>query len=138
MKKVDFTLLDRLGERLDRGGEPPDDGSMEKRVEKLEEFVDEARTELRGIDVRLTKIESRLDQTATKADVTEAINGQIKWIVGTAIGLGVAGITVMTFVLNNAVPKAVSNPPVPIIINVPPAAAPLASPVPAPAPAPAK
>lgn len=104
---------------VDSSGGPPHDGDMDDRVKKLEEFVDEARTELRGIDVRLTKIESRLDQTATKADVTDAINGQIKWIVGTAIGLAVAGITVMTFVLNNAVPKAASSPPTPIVITVP-------------------
>jgi hypothetical protein len=42
----------------------------------------------------------------------------IKWIVGTGALLGAAAITVMTFVLNNAVPKA--NPPTtaPVVINV--------------------
>ena len=119
---------------VDSGGEPPDDGRMEDRVKKLEEFVDEARTELRQIDVRLTKIEARLDQTATRSDVTDAVNGQIKWIVGTAVALGASAITVMTFVLNNAVPKSPAVPasqPAPIIITVPGATV---SPAQAPAP----
>lgn len=54
------------------------------------------------------KIETRLDQIATKADLHECFNRAIKWVVGTAVGLGVAAITVMTFVLNNAAPKAAS------------------------------
>ena len=45
----------------------------------------------------------------------------VKWMVGTAVGLGVAAITVMTFVLNNAAPKSVASPPAPIIIYAPPA-----------------
>ena len=113
-----------------RGG-GPHDGDVEKRVEKLEKFVDEARADLRGIDVRLTKIESRLEQTPTKADLTDAINGQIKWIVGTAIGLAVAGISVMTFVLNNAVPKASNSPPAQVTITIPQAGAPQVAPAPA-------
>lgn len=96
---------------------------MDDGLTKLEEFVVEARSELRAIDVRLTKIETRLDATATKADVAELGSTMVKWIVGAVSGLGVAGITVMTFVLNNAVPKAPSAVPAPIIITVPPASA---------------
>lgn len=93
---------------------------MEARVIKLEEFAQDTRD-------RLARIETKLDATPTKADLVEAMNGQIKWMIVTAVGLGVAAITVMTFVLNNATPKAqlqTSQPP--IIINVPaaPAAAP--------------
>lgn len=111
------------------GGRVPDNTSggdggnidlMEARVLKLEDFAQDTRD-------RLTRIETRLDNTATKADVAE-LRAEIadtkadlvKWIVGTAIGLGVAGITVMTFVLNNATPKnpvAPTQPP--IIINIP-------------------
>lgn len=99
---------------------------MDARVKKLEELAEQSRTELREIDVRLTKIEARLDQTATRSDVTDAVNGQIKWIVGTAVALGASAITVMTFVLNNAVPKPLTQPaaqPTPIIITVPATAA---------------
>lgn len=89
-----------------------DNGGMEDRVAKLEEFTHDARD-------RLTRIETRLDQTATKSDLHEAMNGMVKWMVGTAVGLGVAGITVMTFVLNNAAPKAPPATPAPIVITIP-------------------
>jgi hypothetical protein len=80
---------------------------------------------LSGIEHRVTHIEAILPTLATKADLHE-LRGEmhdmkaetIKWIVGTAIGLGVAGITVMTFVLNNAIPKTALPQP-PIIINLP-------------------
>lgn len=85
---------------------------MEPRVAKLEDFAVDTRE-------RLTRIETRLDQTATKADVHEMSASMVKWMVGTAAGLGVAAITVMTFVLNNATPKSAPVAPMPIIINVP-------------------
>jgi hypothetical protein len=86
----------------------------ETRVEKLEEFVVETRE-------RLTRIETRLDQTATKADLAELSSTMIKWMIGMASGMSIAGITVMTFVLNNAVPKAAPQAPTaPIIIQLPP------------------
>lgn len=53
---------------------------------------------------------------ATKEDLADLTSSLIKWMVGTAIGLGVAAVTVMTFVLNNAVLKAT---PAPIVIAVP-------------------
>lgn len=116
---------------VDVSGGPPHDGGMDKRVEKLEEFAQDAKD-------RLIKIETRLDQTVTKADLSDAMNAQIKWMVGTAVVLGVAAITVMTFVLNNAVPKpptAQPLQPVPIVIYAQPAttsAPPLAAPQPSP------
>lgn len=97
------------------GGGSPHNDPMEARIVKLEDFAQETRE-------RLTRIETKLDQSATKADLSEAMNGMVKWVVGTAVGLGVAGITVMTFVLNNAAPKAPAAPlaqTAPIIINVP-------------------
>ena len=63
---------------------------------------------------RVTALETRLDtilpRLATKADLAQGFADVVKWIVGAAIGVGVAGITVMTFVLNNAVPKAPPTP----------------------------
>lgn len=113
------------------GGSPPYDGSMETRVAKLEDFVVDARE-------RLTKIETRLDQTATKSDIGDmrvdmhkGFVDMTKWIVGTAVGMGAAGIVVMTFVLNNAVPKAPATPPAqpqPIVIYAPAPPAPAAKP----------
>ena len=93
---------------------------METRVAKLEEFAADTRDRLARIETRLDGIEARM---ATKADLAELASTMVKWIVGAASGLGIAGITVMTFVLNNATPKASSAPPAPIIINVPTPAA---------------
>lgn len=116
-----FEFVKNQNSSLHTGGVPPYDGDMEARVLKLEDFALETRD-------RLTRIETKLDATATKADLMEAVNGQIKWMIVTAVGLGVAAITVMTFVLNNAVPKtAAQQAQAPIIINVP--AAPVAAPV---------
>ena len=120
-------VLDRL-KRFDGGDGGGYDGNMDARIAKLEDFVVDARD-------RLTKIETRLDQTATKTDlageagsirndVQKGFNDMIKWVVGTAVVLGVAAITVMTFVLNNASPKAPAAQPAPIIITVPQPAAP--------------
>jgi hypothetical protein len=97
---------------------------MEARVEKLEEFVVEAWN-------RLTKIETRLDQTATKADLAglearmhKGFAEMIRWVVGSAIVLGATAITVITFVLNYATPpRNLSAPlaqPAPIVIQLPP------------------
>lgn len=88
---------------------------------KLEEFAVEARE-------RFARIETRLDQTATRADLAEAIGGlrvemhrefagMVKWMVGTAVVLGAAAITVITFVLNYATPPR--NPPPPLVQAVP-------------------
>jgi len=132
MAKSDLFLVSADGEPVDLttskfkgvepGGEPPDNGTMEPRIRKLEEFAEEAKK-------TLVRIETKLEATVTKADLTDAINAQIKWMVGTAAVLGAAAITVMTFVLNNATPKAppavqpaaVAPAAPPIIINVPPA-----------------
>lgn len=98
---------------------------MEARVANLEEFAVETRNRLARIESRLDGIDERMAIMATKADLAELSERMIKWIAGTAIAMSAAAITVMTFVLNNAVPKAQSPPPAPIIITIPvPSAAP--------------
>lgn len=109
----------------DASGQPPYDGSMESRVIKLEDFAVETRD-------RLTRIETKLDANATKAEMHDLKAELIKWMVGLTVGLGAAAITVMTFVLNNAAPKSVqpAAAPIPIIINIPVQQPALTSPVP--------
>ena len=97
----------------------------------------EFKSAMSDISERFVRVESRLEQTATKADMAE-LRGEmkaymadtkaelIKWMVGTAIALGASAVTVMTFVLNNATPKAPAAQSAPIIIQVP--APPAASP----------
>ncbi len=127
------------GSSNDGGSDPP----MTNYVTQ-EEF----KKAVADIDNQFVRVESRLEQTSTKADlgemradiaemkagVSDMKSELIKWMVGTAIGLGVAAITVMTFVLNNAVPKSVSpTQPASIVIQMPgtapaPALAPPATP----------
>ena len=98
--------IDALSSFVAGGGAPPsppvdgpppkgDDGGMEPRVKKLEDFVDGAREEFRTIDVRLTKIETRLDgiattiatSMATKGDLAAMESTLVKWLVVTAIAM---------------------------------------------------
>lgn len=85
-----------------------------------------------AIRERLANIEARLEQTATKADLNEKIGelraemlkgfaDVIKWIIGITIVLTATSVTVMTFVLNNALPKAPPTAPQPIVIYAQPA-----------------
>jgi hypothetical protein len=69
MTRPNLRLLERVVRTLDNSGGPPDDPHMEPRVKALEKFADDTQTELRTIDVRLAKIETRLDNFATKEDV---------------------------------------------------------------------
>jgi hypothetical protein len=93
----------------------------DQRMGRFEERLEQTRLEVQVIDVRLTRIETRLDQTATKTDLQQAINSMVKWVVGTMFGASVAAVTIMTFVLNNATPRGAPPSPAPIIIQLPPA-----------------
>ena len=99
------------------------------KIEKLEHSIHEvrleSREEFRKVDVRLARIEAVLPTFATKVDLQEikadlqATKADlIKWVVGTAIGLGAVAITVMTFVLNNATPHT-ATPAAPLITQMP-------------------
>jgi hypothetical protein len=94
-----------IGEPVDSGGEPPDDDRMEERVKKLEEFADEVRGELRTIDVRLTKIDTRMDTFATKEDMAKLgvamhaeINAQTWKLVTFVCGFGTALVAATYFI----------------------------------------
>lgn len=100
---------------LDGGGGPPHDGDMEKRIAQLEALV---------------------PTLATKADVEKASHDVTKWVVGTMVGGVGIFIVLMTFVLNNAIPKQQSPQPAssPVIIQVPAQTATPATLAPQPAP----
>lgn len=109
LRAVDKIMAESEPERrwegaLADGGGPPHDGDM---------------------DARIAKLEAILPTLATKADVERASHDVTKWVVGTMVaGVGLF-IVIMTFVLNNAVPKAAPAPaPAPIVIQVPAAPAP--------------
>lgn len=78
---------DRLRKGGDGNGAPPGGNDMEKRVERLEATVTD-------VQVRLVRIETRLEQTATKADLNElatsfhkSMNEQTWKFLGGASGL---------------------------------------------------
>ncbi|MFL6675524.1 MAG: hypothetical protein ACJ8LG_19785 [Massilia sp.] len=93
---------------------------FDERMDRFEERLEQTRHEVQSVNVRLAKIETRLDQTVTKTDLQQAINSMVKWVVGTIFGASVAAVTIMTFVLNNATPRAAPVSPAPIIIQLPP------------------
>jgi hypothetical protein len=89
--------LGRLIDTVDKGGGPPDDPGMEARIKKLEEMADQTRTELRTIDTRLVRIETRFDTCATKEDIAKLgvamqseINAQTWKLVSFVCGFGTA------------------------------------------------
>lgn len=105
---------------VDNRGGPPHDGGgggMSENYITHHEF----QKAIAGVNERFAKIETRLDLTATKADIAEAKFVVATWTVGTAIAMTAIIISVITIVLNSAIPNqppAPTSPP--IIINVPP------------------
>jgi tetrahydromethanopterin S-methyltransferase subunit G len=110
-----FTRIDERFTRIDERFV-----HVDERFTQVDERLEQTRQELRSVDVRLTRIETRLEQTVTKADLEKAINSVIKWMVGTMFGAAVVAVTVMTFVLNNAIPKQPAASMAPLIIQLPP------------------
>lgn len=82
MKNVDFSLLDKISKRIDKGGEPPDDDGMDARVKKLEEFALETRDRLVRIETRMDFFATKSDISDTKAAISEAKSSIIMWVVG--------------------------------------------------------
>lgn len=60
------------------GGEPPDNGDMETRVAKLESLAEKTSERLTAIEKDVAVIKSNY---ATKADIAEAKNSVIMWVV---------------------------------------------------------
>lgn len=70
---------------LPPGGGGGDNEDMEKRVQKLEQSM-------MAVSDRLTKIETRLEHMPTKADLSDAVHTQTKWVVGIGFTLMMVGI----------------------------------------------
>lgn len=85
-----------------------------QRLARLEEFAADARQRLVRLEENVTILNEKLN--ALQVEMHKGFAGMIKWVVGSAIVLGGSGITVMTFVLNNATPKAAPPAPLPPIV----------------------
>lgn len=96
---------------------------IENRFVRLEEFATVTGERLARIEARLEDMATKADLAELRAEVHRSANETIRWIVGMGIGLGVAGITIITFVLNNATPKVPLAPGAPITIYTQPAPA---------------
>lgn len=85
---------------------------------KPEEDINAIKERIAEVEKAVVRIDAWLPSLATKADVQEASSSMVKWVVGTALAGAAALVTVMTFVLNNAVPKpsAVSQSPTILIV----------------------
>jgi hypothetical protein len=70
--------LRRISRQLRAGGEPPDNGDMEARTANLEAAAQDTRE-------RLARIETKMDQYATKADLAEAKNSIVMWVVSAVL-----------------------------------------------------
>lgn len=93
-----------------------DGGDMlETRVANLENDMKDLKK-----DVSDLKVEMREGFANLRSDFHESNTKLVMWIVGTGAAISIGFITIMTFVLNNAIPKAPAQPAQsPIIINVP-------------------
>lgn len=96
---------------------------MEARLTGLEEFVAEMKKRLGRIEMRLEEMATKAELAALQGEMNKGFADMVKWVVGTAMALGATGLTVITFVLNNATPKPVQSSPAPIIIYAQPVAA---------------
>ncbi|WP_343724901.1 hypothetical protein [Herbaspirillum huttiense] len=122
------------GNGVDGGGNGPHDGDMETRVKALEDGLSDIKSDVAVIK---SNYATKADISDLKADFKSGISeihksqgDMLKWMVGSIIVMGSLGIAVMTFVVNNliprstpvsqvAAPQAIPAAP-PIIINVPP------------------
>lgn len=98
-------------------GGPPHNGDMDSRLAKLEALIPTLATKEEVVKLRGETREGFAD---VRSDMHKNTAEIIKWVVGTAVVISVAAVTIITFVLNNASPKAPpAVPQPPIIINVP-------------------
>ena len=112
---------------------------IDKSVAELNAKIDKSVAELNAkIDRSVAELNAKIDKSVAdlRKDIAELSARMVQWMVGIFLASMAIFITVMTFVLNNAVPKAApATPPVIIQLSpqglaIPPPAAPAAKPQP--------
>lgn len=86
---------------LDKDGEPPDDGGMEARVQKLELIAEKTSERLGAIEKDVAVLLSRSDGFATKADLHQAIDAQTWKFVTWVTGMGAVLVAAVYFIARN-------------------------------------
>ncbi|CAN7477518.1 hypothetical protein LJR074_003221 [Acidovorax sp. LjRoot74] len=113
--------------RLEGGGGPPHNEDMDARLAKLEALIPTLSTKEEVVKLRgetregfeSVRGEIKASVEGVRSDMHKNTSEIIKWVVGTAIAISMAAITIITFVLNNATPKQLPTAQPPIIITVP-------------------
>lgn len=121
-------MSDSLDQRLETAAAKSDG-----RLEIIETRMD-ARVE--AIDAKLAAGQASMEQLLARkfaefdSTLHKSTADTVKWVAGTVLALGVIGISLMTFLLNNVAPKAPAAAPAPLIIYAQPtpAAAPPVAP----------
>ena len=94
---------------------------LDARLETIETRMDGRIATLEvKIDGKFSAVDAKFAELRTEMQIGFA--DLTKWIVGTVIGVAAVTITIMTFVLNNAVPKApaaAAAQPAPIVASQP-------------------
>ena len=100
---------------------------VERRFELIETRID---VRVEAIDAKLTaglsSMELLLARKFAEFDATlhKSTADTVKWVAGIVMGLGVIGISLMTFLLNNIPPKNPPPTPAPVVIYAQPAQTP--------------
>ena len=118
-----FERLEATCERLDRTCE-----RLERTCERLERTCERLERTCERIDTEVKVLRQDLNEyrVETKRDIENAI----RWIVGVMLAISMAAITIITFVLNYATPKAepAAQQPIVIYATAPPTIKPPAQP----------
>lgn len=100
--------LSVIRSQLQGDGEPPDNGDMEQRVAKLETLAEKTGERLAAIENRLTGIDAKMAQFATKEDIAltkaelhKAISDQTWKIIGAMISFGSLIAAAVFFIARN-------------------------------------
>lgn len=114
-------MSDSLDQRLETAAVKSDG-----RLEVIETRMD-ARVE--AIDAKLAAGQASMEQLLARkfaefdSTLHKSTADTVKWVAGTVLALGVIGISLMTFLLNNVAPKAPAAAPAPLIFYGQPAPA---------------
>jgi hypothetical protein len=98
MSNIDFSLLDKLTARIDKGGKPPDDGGMEARISKLEGLAEKTIDRLTSLERDVAVI---LSNYATKEDLHKELNSQTWKFISSVAGLGALLVSATYFIVKH-------------------------------------
>lgn len=137
--KATISKLDRLDNSIDKN-EPADDHRTMTDLTRQEMTASLAANKAE-VDARLANFDTsvktgfaelRTDFAKMQSEMHKNTTDLIKWGIVTALGFATATIAILTFVINNAVPKAPAaaiSQPAPIVITVPTPVPPQSPPV---------